>query len=109
MNMGVMIQVWKQWNFDKPTSYITFDRVGSRFGLSPMEIFSGTKQPYPKMVNLHVWGCPVYVLDPVLQDGRQIPKWNPRARRVKFVKQSGKHSSRIEEVLNLDTTSILSQ
>ena len=73
-----------------------------------MEIFSGTKQPYPKMVNLHVWGCSVYVLDPVQQDGRQIPKWKPRARRGMFVEQYGKYSSRIEEVLHLDTTKSIS-
>jgi hypothetical protein len=23
---------------------------------------------------VHIWGCPVYVLDPMLQDGKKIPK-----------------------------------
>jgi hypothetical protein len=42
---------------------------------SPEELFSGTKyQNYNHLQRAHVWGCPVYVLDPSLQDGKKIPK-----------------------------------
>ena len=45
-------------------------------GLSPLEILSGTRSDHRDLLRTHVWGCPVYVLDPKLQDGQKIPKWN---------------------------------
>jgi hypothetical protein len=27
---------------------------------------------------LHAWGCPVYVLDKTIADGKIIPQWKPR-------------------------------
>jgi hypothetical protein len=36
-------------------------------GLAPIELFSGTKfESHDFLQRLHVWGCPVYVLDPKL-------------------------------------------
>ena len=29
--------------------------------------------------NLHVWGCPRYVLDKKISDGKKLPHWKPRA------------------------------
>jgi hypothetical protein len=53
--------------------------------MSPEEIFSGVKANISEIVRrLKVWGCPVYVLDPTLQDGKKLPKWVPRARRYVF-------------------------
>jgi len=49
--------------------------------LSPMEIFTGSKSNHSQLLNAHTWGCPVYVLDPRLKDGKKIPKWEPRSRR----------------------------
>jgi len=37
-----------------------------------MEIFTGTKQVDSNLQSAQVWGCPVYVLDPVLQDGKKL-------------------------------------
>ena len=48
-------------------------------GLAPLELFSGTKFDFPLICNTHVWGCPAYVLDPHLQDGKKLLKWKPRA------------------------------
>jgi hypothetical protein len=48
---------------------------------SPLELFTSSKFP-PEYIHLqcaHVWGCPVYVLDPHLQDGKKLPKWHPRS------------------------------
>ncbi len=44
-------------------------------GLSPMEILTGTRSDHRDLLSTHVWGCPVYVLDPKLQDGKKIPKF----------------------------------
>jgi hypothetical protein len=41
--------------------------------LSPAEIFIGTKAARHQLLSIHVWGCPVYVLDPKLQAGPKFP------------------------------------
>ena len=46
-------------------------------GLSPTDIFTKTRWPQKKFHDMHVWGCPVYVLDKTLQDGKKLPKWKP--------------------------------
>ena len=79
-------------------------------GFSPLEVFTGNKQEFDLDVRtLHVWGCPAYVLDPVLQDGKKLPKWKPRARRGVFVGKSERHASSIGNILNLVTKSISPQ
>ncbi|MGH7974178.1 MAG: hypothetical protein ACREBR_01535, partial [bacterium] len=78
-------------------------------GLSPMEIFTSTKDEYSQINHAHVWRCPAYVLDRSLQDGKKIPKWRPRSRRGMFVGISPEHASTIGEILNLTTGSISSQ
>jgi hypothetical protein len=77
--------------------------VGSR--ISPLELFSSTKFPpdYAHLQRAHVWGCPVYVLDPQLQDGKKLPKWTPRSRRGQFLGVSPDHSTTIGRILNLRT------
>jgi hypothetical protein len=49
-------------------------RQGTR--LSPLEIFTrSTVSNVPGLLSrMHVWGCPVYVLDPKIQDGKKLPK-----------------------------------
>ena len=72
--------------------------------LAPIEIFSGVKlQNFEHLQRLHVWGCPVYVLDPKLQDGKKLPKWNPRTRRGQYLGYSPEHSSLIGRILNVTT------
>jgi hypothetical protein len=45
--------------------------------LSPNELFTGTVfNTYNHLTRAHVFGCPVYVLDPRLQDSKKIPKWS---------------------------------
>ena len=44
----------------------------------PWELFTGNNQEnYSCLNKLCVLGCPVYVLDPKLQDGKRLPKWKP--------------------------------
>lgn len=73
-------------------------------GLSPYELFSGQKDPdYTDLRRARVWGCPVYVLDPKLQDGKKIPKWKKRTRLGMNVGSSSEHSSTVNRILSLDT------
>jgi hypothetical protein len=50
-----------------------------------------------------MWGCPVHVLEAELQDGKKIPKWDPRARLRMFVGFSPVHSSLVPLILNVQT------
>jgi len=58
---------------------------------------------------MHVWGCPVYVLDPKLQDGQKLPKWDPRVQRGQFLGFSNEHSSTVGLILNHRTGTISPQ
>ncbi len=61
-------------------------------GMSPMEIVTGTCLDHWDVLRTHVWGCSVYVLDPKLEDGKKIPKWDCLARQGQFLGFSDKHS-----------------
>jgi transposase InsO family protein len=76
-------------------------------GWSPEELWTGFKAPRSALPRAHVFGCPVYVLDPKLQDGQKIPKWDCKARQGIFVGFSSDHSSTVPLVLNPTTGSFL--
>ena len=48
-------------------------------GITPLEMITSAKSDHCDLLMSHVWGCPVYVLEPKLQDGKKLPKWNCRA------------------------------
>jgi hypothetical protein len=43
--------------------YIWNRMPSDKNGLSPIDVFTRTRWPQAKFQDLHVWGCPVYVLD----------------------------------------------
>jgi hypothetical protein len=64
-------------------------------GVTPADIFTGRTVPRHRLFDLHVWGCPVYVLDPQMQQGRKLPRWQPRSRRGVNFGLSLQHSSEV--------------
>jgi hypothetical protein len=88
-------------------------------GLTPEELWSGAKamddpdqsslKRHPALLSAKVWGCPAYVLDPKLQDGKKIPKWQPKSRRGMFVGASKLHTNSVGLILNLTTHNISPQ
>ena len=78
-------------------------------GLAPADLFMGTQIPRHKLKDIHTWGCPVYVLDPTLQQGKKLPRWDPKARKGIFLGFSPHHSSDVPLVLNLTTGHISPQ
>ena len=86
-----------------------YNHIPNEKGLAPCDLFFGTHSPRHKLRDLHVWGCPVYVLDPTLQQGKKLPRWEPRSRRGLFVGYSPHHSSNVPLVLNLSTGHISPQ
>ncbi len=75
-------------------------------GIAPNELWSRVQAHGTNMTCAHVFGCPVYILDASLQDGKKIPKWNPRARLGLFLGFSNLHSSQVPLVLNAATSHI---
>lgn len=78
-------------------------------GLSPVDLFTKTRWPQHKFHDLHVWGCPVYVLDKSISDGKKLPRWKPRSVRCFNIGLSPKHASTVPLVLNVDSGYITPQ
>jgi hypothetical protein len=78
-------------------------------GVCPADIFTGSAVPRHRLVDLHVWGCPLYVLNPKIQQGKKLPRWEPRSKRGMFLGLSQQHASEVTLVLNLGTGSITTQ
>lgn len=83
-------------------------RVHNRF-LSTRNLVQAKDRAYSELPRRHVFGCPIYVLDPVLQDGKKISKWDNKARQGIFVGFSDEHSSLAPLVLNPKTQHISPQ
>eukprot|EP00804_Cyclotella_cryptica_P024840 CCRYP_001779-RA/>CCRYP_001779-RA protein AED:0.06 eAED:0.06 QI:0/0/0/1/0/0/3/0/1231 len=79
------------------------------YGVSPLELWSQVKSAHSDISRAHVFGCPVYVLDPTLQDGKKIPKWDSRAQQGIFVGFSDEHSSLVPLVFNPRTQPVSPQ
>eukprot|EP00804_Cyclotella_cryptica_P020819 CCRYP_019248-RA/>CCRYP_019248-RA protein AED:0.55 eAED:0.29 QI:0/0/0/0.75/0/0/4/0/510 len=67
------------------------------------ELFSGVEFPPAGLLRAHIFGCPAYVPDPCLQDGKKIPKWDNRALQGIFVGFSPRHSNMVPLILNPHT------
>ena len=92
------------WPFALSYAVFLYNHMPARdSGWAPIEIFCGAKLDPRILRNARVWGCPAYVLDPTLQDGLKLPKWQPRSRRGQFLGFSDQHSSTIGLIRNLQT------
>ncbi len=80
-----------------------------RTGLSPHDVFTKTRWEQRKLMDVHVWGCPVYVLDKMISDGKKLPCWTPRSIRTVNLGFSDKHASSVPLVLNPQTGNITPQ
>jgi len=68
--------------------------------------------PFPTTAiyrDLVFFGCPVFVLDPKLQDAKKLPKWQKRSWQGIFLGFSPAHHSTVALVLNPETGSISAQ
>ena len=72
-------------------------------GISPADIWTRTRWPLHRLHQFHVWGCPVYVLDKAIQDGKKIPKWKPRSKRMIYMGPSLRHASNVALCYNMET------
>jgi hypothetical protein len=71
-------------------------------GLTPEEIFTGIKGRN-RLLDFHPFGCPIFVLDPLLQQGHKIPRWKPRSRVGVYLGLSPNHASSVPLILSTTT------
>ena len=74
-----------------------------------MDLITWSTVPRNVLKDLHVWGSPCFVLDPKLESGAKIPKWDPRSTVGMNLGYSPKHASTVPLVLNVETGAISSQ
>ncbi len=72
-------------------------------GLNPLELLTKQKADHCDILRSHVWGCPVYVLEPKLQNCQKLPKWNCWSRLSQFLGYLDKHSPLVAMVIHLGT------
>jgi hypothetical protein len=72
-------------------------------GVTPMEILTGSTIPRHRLMDTHVWGCPVYILDPKVQQGQKLPRWQPCSHQGIFMGLSQQLTSEVHQVLNITT------
>ena len=97
------------WPMAVSYAVYVYNNTPNAQNLCPADLYTGSTVPRHRLRDLHTWGCPVYVLDPTLQAGKKLPRWEPRSRRGVFVGLSTIHSSEVPLVLNLTTGSITTQ
>ena len=74
-----------------------------------MDKFSRQRWPQSKFHDIHVFGCPTYVLSKRIADGKTQPKFQPRSERHVYLGFSKFHASTVPLVLNPRTGSITPQ
>ena len=80
-----------------------------RTGLAPVDIFTKSRWEQNKLHDLYVFGCPAYVLNKTIADGKKIPRWTPRSQRQVYLGTSAKHASTVPLVLNPESGAITAQ
>ena len=69
------------WSFAVRHDVWLHNRVkNQQSDLTTIELSTKTKYEHRYLLRYHVWGCPVYVLDPKLQNHQKIPRRNHRSR-----------------------------
>jgi hypothetical protein len=91
------------WPFALPLAMDLHNHTPGSSGLSPVEIFSGVKSPSTTIRDFHPFRCPIFVLDPSLQQGHKIPCWKPRSRVGVYLGFSPNHASSVPLVLSTTT------
>jgi hypothetical protein len=77
---------------------------------TPIEVFNKAAfLDHKHLQRTRVFGCPVYVLAPTLQDAKKLPKWHKRSWKGVFLEFSPLHHTTVALVLNPDTGNITPQ
>ena len=98
------------WSMAMDHAVNIWTTLPSSDGLSAKEKLACQKDlSFDALHQLHVWGAPKYVLKARLQDGKKVPKFDPRSRQGKFLGYSPDHASSVALILNHTTGKISPQ
>jgi hypothetical protein len=97
------------WPMEVKYSVRVYNNTPGDNAIFTADIYTGGTVPLHHLRDIHVWGNPVYVLDPKLQQGKKVPRWKPRSRRDVLLGLSQEHSSEVTQVLNFSTGRITTQ
>ena len=78
-------------------------------GLSTIDLWSRSRFALSKLLTLSTWGCPCYILQKKLADGKKLGRWQPRSERCQYLGVSPNHASSVPLVLNPRTGSVTPQ
>ncbi|KAG7357919.1 integrase core domain containing protein [Nitzschia inconspicua] len=93
------------WPYALTTANDVYNQTGSvqkKNSKVPIQLFTDSDHQQPKS-DFHTFGCPVFVLESDLQDGKKISKWEGRARLGVNLGPSPVHATNVSLVLNLET------
>ncbi|KAG7363236.1 reverse transcriptase RNA-dependent DNA polymerase [Nitzschia inconspicua] len=93
------------WPYALTTANDVYNQTGSvqkKTPKVPIQLFTDSDHQQPKS-DFHTFGCPVFVLESDLQDGKKISKWEGRARLGVNLGPSPVHATNVSLVLNLET------
>ena len=75
-------------------------------GFSPHDKCSKSRWDLFLLHDIHVWGCPVYVLDRSLADGKKVLRWQPRSTTCMYMGVTSDHATNVPLILDPSTGSI---
>ena len=84
-------------------AYLWNHLSNARGGLSPVELYTSAKIDMDFLKKERIWRCSAYVLDPKLQDGKKLPKCDPKTRQGKYVGKSPRHAGSVGLIRNPQT------
>ena len=97
------------WPWAMDYAVYLYNHTPTKDGPPPIEHICDAYVNCKHAQRARVWGCPAYVLDPKLRDGKTIPKWKNRANMGQFVGVPKTHSSTIGLIRNLRTEYVTPQ
>lgn len=99
------------WPFAVEYAVYLYNHMPRRDSLkAPVELFFDTSFDVSSVLsNAKCWGCPAYVLEPTLQDGRKLPRWSPKSKLGQFLGRSREHADAVGRIRNRKTGAISAQ
>ena len=98
------------WLFSMEYAVYIYNRLPKQpGGPSPLEVFSNSQTDPNWVRRSWVFGCPAYVLDPKVQDGKKLPRWQPKSCQGQFLGRLSRHARNIGLIRNIKTGNVSTQ
>ena len=76
--------------------------------MSPEKLFYDVKIDHQDLQSAKVFGYTTYILDPIIQYGKNIPRWSPCRNMGQFLGRSDEHDSSVCLIRNICTNEVSS-